>query len=292
MGGPNNGGVLGGGGVSQFLFGDAGAGAAQQAALAQQTQVQQNYNLVKGITDQATASGMASYEKDLNLQDKNLSRQEQLISQIDPTIIEASQQALKLLRGEQSSTLAPMQNQRALQRTKLVNSLREQLGPGAETSTAGIQALTKFDSETNNLISGQQQSAIQLLGNTAGQFNGVRPNMGQAIAQRSGYGQGASNLLMQQASFLNSASQPLAQNAGAPYVGDVMLGKQNAAFGQQLFGAGATALGGYFGGAGGAAGATASTPSPQQFATPTPSASNGYANSLGGTTYSNMLAGY
>ena len=124
--------------------------AAQAAAMAQQQAAQAAYDETAGIVNPATTAGLLAFDRDIKNQEKNLSRQEQLISQLDPTIIEASQQALRLLRGESSSTLAPIQAQRDQQRQKLMNSLRQQLGPGAESSTAGIQALTRFDAETNH----------------------------------------------------------------------------------------------------------------------------------------------
>lgn len=238
------GGLLGG--ISNALFGDGGAGAAQSAAEAQQRMARQQYAQVKGITDRATTASLASYDRDLQNQEKNLARQEQLISQIDPTILEASQQALRLLRGEQSSTLGPAQQQRAQQRQKLLNQLREQLGPGAETSTAGIQALTRFDSETNNLLASQQQSALQGLGNVANQFNAVRPDMFREIMGRSQLGQGGANTLLNQASILQKSGQPLIDTAGSQFLGEQIRGQQDRAFGERLVGAAVGAGTGYF----------------------------------------------
>jgi len=251
MGGEGGGGLFGG--IQRTIFGDGGAGAAEDAAMAQQAQAQRNYGTIKSITDMATTQGIAQFEKDLQNQERELGRQEQLVSQIDPTIMEASQQALKLLRGESSSTLAPIKAQRDQQRAQLLNRLREQMGPGAETSTAGIQALTRFDSETNSLLSGQQQSALQLLGGTAGQFSALRPNINQTIGARSQYGQGGSGLQFQQADMLNRASGQLTDTAGAQYTGDVLRGKQDAAFGQQMIGAGMAYATGGMSAAGGAA---------------------------------------
>lgn len=217
------------------------ANAAQAAALAQQQEAQRQARTIGGITDQATASGIASFEQDIKRQEKNLSRQEQLISQIDPTVIEASQQALRLLRGEQSSTLAPIQQQRDMQRQKLLNSLREQLGPGAETSTAGIQALTRFDSETNSLMSGAQQQALSGLGGIAGQFNSIRPDMFRDIMGLSQLGQGKSNLLFNQASIFQNSNRPLLDTAGAQFTGDTVKANQGIALQNQLIGGGITA---------------------------------------------------
>lgn len=226
------GGVLGG--VSQTLFGDGGAGAAQNAALAQQSEANAAYRETRDIVNPATVQGLLAFDKDIKNQETNLERQQQLISQIDPTIIAASQQALKLLNGEESSALSPLRNQRAQQRQKLLNSLREQLGPGAETSTAGIQALTKFDSETDNVFANAQQNALQGLGNTAGQFTGARPDMNREIMSLAGLNQGRTGLQFNQASLLNQARQGVIQNAGAQFTKDVMTGKQNQAFGQSL----------------------------------------------------------
>lgn len=218
-------------------FGDGGyADAAQNAALAQQRQAQLSYNETKNIVNPATTAGLLAFDRDIKNQEKNLSRQEQLISQLDPTIIEASQQALRLLRGESSSTLAPIQQQRDMQRQKLLNSLRQQLGPGAETSTAGIQALTRFDAETNQLMSAQQQNALGQLGQLSAQFTSQRPDMLREINGLSQFNQGKSNLSFQQAAALSNARLGLQQTAGAQYTGDVIRGQQQQALQNQLLG--------------------------------------------------------
>lgn len=277
MGGGGGGGLLGG--VGQVLFGDNGAEAAQNAAISQQIEARNQYNLTKGRIDTAnanfasrmgqaesglnasTVAGLTSLERDIGNQEKNLSRQEQLVSQIDPTIIEASQQALRLLRGEQSSTLNPLKNQRDQQRQKLVNSLREQLGPGAETSTAGIQALTRFDSESSNIYAGAQQQALGNLGGLSTQFNQVRPDMFREIAGLSSLGQQKYQLGANQANFyqnwanqgaqndfsginaLGQAGQANVQSAGAGFTGAAIKGQAASSFGNALIGA----AGSYFG---------------------------------------------
>lgn len=238
------GGLIGQGGANKA------ADAAQNAALAQQSEAQRQYNEQSGIVNKATVAGLANYDKALKAQEGNLSRQEQLVKQIDPTIIEASQQALKLLRGEQSSTLAPLQNQRNMQRQKLVNSLREQLGPGAETSSAGQQALTRFDSESANIFSGAQQQAIQNLGSTFGQFSSGRPDILRQSMGLGQIGQSRADLSFGQANALQRFGQPLLQSAGAQYTADALKGKQQASFGNSLMGAGMQGLGAQFAGGG------------------------------------------
>lgn len=215
------------------------AWAAHFAAQEQQAEAKRQYDLSSGIVNKATVEGLASFDRDIANQEKNLSRQESLIGQIDPTIIEASQQALKLLRGETSSALNPLQNQRNMARQKLVNNLREQLGPGAETSTAGIQALNRFDSESSNIFGQAQQQALGQLGSTAGQFNSVRPDMYREIMGLSGLGQGKTNLQYNQANSLMNFGQGMMNTAGAGYTHDLLEGQYEQARGQQLYKAGA-----------------------------------------------------
>jgi len=265
------------GGFGEMLFGDGGAGAAGSAAMAQQafaerqladTDTRVTQSLTRSYAEgdrlnQFTVAGLTSLDKDISNQERNLARQEQLISQIDPTIIEASQQALKLLRGEQSSALNPLKNQRDQQRQRLLNSLREQLGPGAETSTAGIQALTKFDSETDSLFAGAQQQALSNLGGVSSQFSAQRPDMFREIMGRSQFGQNQYQLGANQAQFgmglaqmgfqgaqlMNQAAAPAFQSQGSQFTTDTLRGQNAKAFGESLFKAGTSAAIGGMGGA-------------------------------------------
>lgn len=252
------------GGLAGYV-GGKGAGqssrAAQAAAQAQAAEARRQYDLNSGILQGgadrlqgATVAGLASLDKDMANQERNLARQEAMISQIDPTVIEASQQALKLMRGEQSSTLQPFQNQRNMQRQKLVNRLREQLGPGAETSTAGIQALTRFDSESDQLFAGAQQQALSNLGNTFGQFNSGRPDIGREIGLLSNYGQqkvglaqNQSNYDLQRVGALAGSGAQLMQTAGSQFLGAQLQGQYQQNQANQFLNAGATAAGAMLG---------------------------------------------
>lgn len=280
------------GGVGEAVLGSGGAEAAGAAAMDKEREARRQYALaeqrygeIKDITGRATAGGIAQFEKDIANQERNLSRQEQLISQLDPTIIEASQQALRLLRGESSSTLGPLKAQRDRQRQRLVNTLREQMGPGAETSSAGMQALTAFDSETDSLFAGAQQQALSNLGSLSSQFTSQRPDMFREIAGRSAFGQGASNLLFQQANVLQGAGgqlgnfgQSLVDTAGAGHVENMLKGRLDSAFRGQL-------LNGVIQGGAAALGAPpSSSPKPGDAATSessTPSSSNNFFKGFG-----------
>lgn len=225
------------GGAMSAEGGKKAGRAAGRAANEQLYEARRAYGETKSIVEPATVAGLAAFDRDIANQEKNLARQEQLISQIDPTIIEASQQALRLLRGEESKTLSPFKNQRAMQRQKLVNSLREQLGPGAETSTAGIQALTRFDSETDSLFAGAQQQALGNVASIFGQFNSGRPDMLREITGLSQFGQGKTQLQYQKAAALSNARMGMQQAAGGQFLGAQLAGNQQQAFGNQILGA-------------------------------------------------------
>lgn len=227
--------------IGEALFGDGGASAAGNAAMAQQNEAKRQWD----YTEQPTVQAMLNFDSAIKSQEKNLARQEQMIAQIDPTVIEASQQALRLMRGEDASITAPLKRQRDLQRQKLLNSLREQLGPGAETSTAGIQALTRFDAETDQLFAGAQQQAISQLGQTAGQFNAVRPNMLQESLGLGQLGAGRANLAYDR---IKGAGQGMLQTAGAEYTADVIRGQNRASFGRSMLGLAGTLGAGYLSG--------------------------------------------
>jgi len=226
------GGMMGGKGAKKARNA-AGAAGYKQYKLAAD-----GYNRTAALTEKPTLQAMMQMDQAIGMQEKEIGRQEQMIASIDPAIIEASQQALKLMRGDQSSTLQPLTNQRNTQRQKLLNQLREQLGPGAETSTAGIQALNRFDAETSNVFGNAQQQAIQNLGNTAGQFSNLRPGLGQSIQSFGSLAMGRAGVAQNQAQTLNQAWAPVIQSAGGQYAGAQMQGMNQQAQGNALLNAG------------------------------------------------------
>lgn len=237
-----------GAGLGSSLGGsmDAAKGA-QHAAEQQALMSKRAFQASTRIADQATVSGLANMDKALAVQERSLAGQEKLLAQIDPAIMEASQQALRLMRGESSKTLAPAQEQRRMQREKLLSSLREQLGPGAETSTAGIQALTRFDSETNQLMAGQQQQALQNLGQTFGVFSSYRPQLGAEAGNMANIANMRAGLQFNQAGVYQQAYRPMIDSAGASYVGQIARGQQMQALGNTLLGAAAQGAGSAWG---------------------------------------------
>lgn len=240
--------------VTEPLFGDAGAGAAGKAAMSQQKMAMRNYAMVADLGQKATTAGLLQSDKAIAAADRNLARQEEMVKQIDPTILEASQQALKLLKGETAGFINPLNEQRNMQRQKLLQQLREQLGPGAETSSYGMKALQNFDMQTSQLTQERQLNALGAVNQTFGTYSGYGQQLGSTIGMLGDLGQQRAGFYTNQANLLNQASGAVQQTAGAQYTADVLRGQQSAAYGQQILGAGLSMLGSIGGGTGGAGG--------------------------------------
>ena len=160
----------------------------------------------------------------LDTQQRALGRQMELFESIDPAVMAASEQALQLLQGEEARALAPIRQERETQRQALVDRLREQLGPGAETSTAGIQALNRFDQETSQVMAGaQQQSLSQLFGIASAGAQG-RSALNEGTQGVAGIGQAFGNAAARQATTRLGA---LGNVQGA--MGNVLSAQQNRA---------------------------------------------------------------
>lgn len=156
-----------------------GAKAAGDAANAQMNEQKD----VRGIA-RANAEPSPEELKQLNsaitANEQDIARKQKLLDSADPALIEAGSQALKLLRGQEASTLAPLKAQFDQQETALRAKLAAQLGPGYENSTAGIQALQAFNQQKNMAFANAQQSALgMLLGsvNNAESFGSTQNNI-------------------------------------------------------------------------------------------------------------------
>lgn len=110
--------------------------------------------------DQYVPGQQAAVDKAMQAQSVNLSRTQKLVDNIDPALIEAGKQTKQLLEGQSAPVLSNLQQQRQVQRQQMLDSLRQQIGPGAETSSMGQNMLMKFDSETSNIMSSAQQSYL------------------------------------------------------------------------------------------------------------------------------------
>lgn len=218
-------------------------------------QGQKNQREAMALAD-ATPQELAALGRAYSSAQSALDREEKLMGAIDPALMEASSQVLALLRGESSAMNKPMNDMRSMQRQQLVNSLRAQYGPGAESSSIGQKALSRFDMETNSLMaSNNQNSLAQAFGIASSDFGG---RLQRGIAGLQQVGQGYSALQERKLNTqlntgnamlgaLSGTSQQMIQNAGAPYVGQALQSQMQ----NQLFNtgvkAGASILGEYIG---------------------------------------------
>lgn len=153
-----------------------------------------------------------------------LAQEQKVLDDIDPVIKESGKQTLEMLKGKTSEYLKPVLDQRTRQRQQLEEQLSRRLGPGFRTSSAGIEALSKFDTATNEVTMQVQQSAFKDVSATFFTSVGLRPkNMvanvndifGRAAAIDNSVAQIAQNQASRKASSVINAVNGTPVNYGA-----------------------------------------------------------------------------
>ena len=174
---------------------------------------------------------LAALEKSMKSAELTLEREQKLIEAVDPAIMEAGKQAYQMLQGKESEMLGPLRRQRERQKQQMKETLRRQLGPGFETSSAGIEALSKFDMDTSDLLANTQQKAVM-------DFLGVSQNAAQLGRQTEAGARGQLNQTgalfgniqeRQMNAAMNTGRQLI---AGGQLIDQAMAGKQSAAGGE------------------------------------------------------------
>lgn len=226
--------------VGASLYGsEKQAQAARQAGQAQDAASQDwlsysnaQKNQALGAYSEYVPAQQAAVDKAMHAQQLNLERQQKLVESINPALLEAGQQMTKLLQGQSAPVLQNLKDQRQTQRQGLLDSLRQQLGPGGETSQMGMNALRKFDADTANQLSGAQQSYLQQVSGLAlGGGKTLSDSLGQATSELAKlgdqYGQiglNKANIIQGFSNSTNAARQSSVQNAGNSAAGDYLQG--------------------------------------------------------------------
>lgn len=151
------------GGIQASNAASRAAKAQQQQAAASARYMQQQKEQAAGMA--ANPAAIAAHQSAIASQSANVARQNNLVQSLDPNIIEAGKQTSALLQGKSAPVLAELQNQRAVQKQQMMSQLTQQMGPGAATSTAGQQAMQKFDLDTANMMNQAQQSYLDKVTN-------------------------------------------------------------------------------------------------------------------------------
>lgn len=215
----------------------------------------------KQVTDLAAATPqeLNSLGQSYQAASQSLEQQQRLMASIDPALMEASKQALTLLRGGQAQMNQPMMDMRNQQRAQLVSSLKAQYGPGAETSQVGQQALNQFDMQSQQMFQQNQQGSLSQLMGIAD-----NPNNGMGVARASnsldqiasGYGNiqnrqvGAqTNVMNSTLSALSGVAQQGINTAGSQYVGQGLQAQGLSSLANMGMNIGGNMLGRQYGGA-------------------------------------------
>lgn len=230
---------------------DASNMAREQQRQARLTADQLNTDLVN--LSRATPQELRAYEGSLKAAEDQLSRQEKMLQAIDPSIMEASSQLLSILKGESAGIGGGLSAQRAQQRNQLLNTLRAQLGPGAETTAAGQRALRNFDMETSV---GAEQMRSGTVGTLMGLLSG-KPDNSKALAGLMQAGSAFGGLQERQIgarqaggqaqlSALMGTGQNVIDTSGAGAVANQLIGRSREQMGRSIF-SGVTGMVGMFG---------------------------------------------
>lgn len=280
-GGPVGAAIGGGVGLVGGLIGGKGAKgarkAAEAAARARQIEVGKYYDYQQKLADKISTAmndpnELQALTNSLGAAERDLGRQEQMLNALDPALKEAAAQAMSLLQGNDAASLKPLREDRARKRQSLLDTLRAQLGPGAENSSAGQQALNRFDAESSNLLAQNQQSSLTSVFNIAD--SGTRYNLNQGIntlsnAANAGFDRSKVGIGMQ-SDLMRGAFTAKTGVAGSEFIGDLMKGQNQSAVGGSIIGAAGglaglgSSLGGIFGGGGGTSTTTAGGMTPDQ----------------------------
>jgi hypothetical protein len=274
------------GGVGSIVGGAIQADAQSDIAEAQMQESRRQQQMALGFAA-PTAKELENLTKQVQLQEKMFAQynvmleqaQKQLTEQYGPAIMEQGQQFYKQLQGEAAGVTKSYDSQRTRQRDQLKQQLIDRMGPDALTSSAGVQALNQFDTQTseqrtqieeqslNNSLSrmlnlSQGQSGVGNLimssyQGMSGLLNQIQGTMGNFQTRQ------ANAAVNTGSAVINSAG---AENVGRAYMGQAIQGGFQQA--GQLAGQGLmfNALGGGGGGSGQAPatpGGTSGTFNPQ-----------------------------
>jgi hypothetical protein len=236
-----------GGAATMGLGSMMGAGAASGAAKSQQAEAEARLAEARARANQAldsynqyAPSQQANINKAIASQQQNITRQQQLVDSIDPALLEAGKQMTSLLQGQSAPVLKNFQDQRNLQKQQMLDGLRQQIGPGAETSSMGQNMLLKFDQETANMQNGIQQQYLDKVSNLAiGGGQTLTDVMSKATGTLADLSTSLGQIGLNKANIINGGTQNMASyakatvdSAGAKFAGDAAMARGVSQLGQ------------------------------------------------------------
>lgn len=239
------------GGTLGYIGSQNSAEAQENAAMAQLEEQRKARELAMKYAE-ASPAELAMIEQNSRYALENLNKQlaaiekdQALLDSVDPALKEAGKQAHQLLLGKEAAALSPLRNERARQREMLESELRAQMGSGYSTSSAGREALNRFDAETSMVMSNAQN---QTMGALLGTAAAVRPDIAGKVGRAYGttsdiLGRSISATGSLKNRMISAINQTPITMAGAPWVSEAASGQNLANLGGTIGQVGGMAAG-------------------------------------------------
>jgi len=164
--------AVAGGTAGKVVSGMKAASAQERAAQMQLAERRKERELALQLAEPTTTE-LLSMDKAIQFAEAANARNARVLDSVDPALIEAGEQALELMQGKEATVLEPIRGERQRQRQELRARLADQLGPGFETSSAGIRALNEFDNQTSMVLNNAQMNMLGSLLHTSAQTRQV-----------------------------------------------------------------------------------------------------------------------
>lgn len=210
----------------------------------------------------------------------------QLQTQVTQTygsdILTAGQQLLTQLQGGQSAQTQAAQAQVDKQRQQMQAQLTAQLGPGAMTSSAGIQAMANFNFQANQYLT---NVGTQSVNNLVSQIGSLQGSQSSAVNDILNVNKNLTGMLgqIQQTQFNLQQRQVSAQNGVTQYEGADQIGAASLGQGLAQIGTSVASAAAYAGAKGSVTPTDASTTGINSTGTAQTNALNGFNQTLQAT---------
>lgn len=245
------------GGVTAAVGGANAAAGKQSAAMAQKAAADAAAEKIRSAAAPTAgelaqlSSNVANQQRMMDVHEAALKRDEKVLGSMDANALAGGKQMNDMMKGKEAQILAPLKRQREIQRREREQQLSQQMGPGWQSSTAGMEQMNRFDNDTDMITQQAQTQAFNSLAGFLGMNAQSRTSLqSEELQGFQGIGQlGASNM----ASMGNIQQRQMQgeeaiggmkmKTAGAEYAGQISMGKTMEGLGGSLMSMGGSAIG-------------------------------------------------
>lgn len=188
-----------------------------------------------------TAAELENLTKQVGLYERMYAQQTATIDQLQqqitdvygPAILEQGKVLFEQLRGQSSGVVKSFNNQRDRQKKQLQAQLIERMGPGALTSSAGVNAMNDFDQKTSDMsaqieeqaLNGAVNRVISLTGGQDATSKGILNSYNSMSSLLNNIQTGYGNIQTRQANAAVGTASSVVGSAGSEYLGDIGMGR-------------------------------------------------------------------